>query len=233
MSAEPIARRAEHIFAFDERASETPFVDWIWRTRSEPVDAFMSIAEPRWEIVVTLQHGKPIVTIRGAVTSASSVHIPQDADFFGMRFRLGAFVPALAANRLVDAWYTLPQDGNRFLWLDGDYWETPTFENADVFVDRLRRTGMLTRDPIVEDALHGERTRLSKRTLQRRIQRAVGITGGAVRQIQRATAAAGLLEDGATISDTAAQTGYSDPAHMSRSLRRFVGYTPGMLAGET
>jgi AraC-like DNA-binding protein len=233
MHGEPASKRAEYIFAFDERASETPFVDWIWRTRSEPVETFMSIAEPRWEIVVTRQHGKPMVTIRGGVTAASSVHIPQDADFFGMRFRLGAFMPGLAAHRLVDAWHSLPQNGNRFLWLDGDYWETPTFENADVFIDRLRRAGMLTRDPVVEAALNGERIRLSKRTLQRRIYRAVGITGGAVRQIQRAKTAAGLLGGGATIADAASRAGYADPAHMSRSLRRLVGYTPKMLAGET
>lgn len=233
MHAAPASKRAEYIFAFDERASETPFVDWIWRTRSEPVEAFMSVAEPRWEIVVTRQHGKPMVTIRGAVTAASSVHIPQDADFFGMRFTLGAFMPGLAAHSLTDAWHTLPQNGNRFLWLDGDYWETPTFENADVFIERLRRAGMLTRDPVVEAALNGERTRLSKRTLQRRIYRAVGISGGAVRQIRRASDAAQFLEEGASISETAARVGYSDPAHMSRSLRRLVGYTPKMLAGES
>src|SRR5206468_4004694 len=99
-------------------------------------------------------------------------------------------------------------------------------ENADTFVDRLVRDGLLAREPVVEAALHGRLNELSLRSVQRRFLRATGLTHGTVFQIKRAHQAAALLQQGVSILDTVDQAGYADQPHLTRSLKRFLGHTP-------
>src|SRR5581483_5960200 len=118
--------------------------------------------------------------------------------------------------------------------LDGATWEIPDYENADVFVNRLANRGLIATDRLVTDVLQGEPARLSKRSIERRIRRATGLTFGHIRQIERARDAVALLEQGVSILDTVARAGYADQPHLSRSLRRFMGRTPGQIvAGRT
>jgi methylphosphotriester-DNA--protein-cysteine methyltransferase len=66
--------------------------------------------------------------------------------------------------------------------------------------------------------------------VQRRFQRATGMSHGLIAQIERAQRAAALLAQGVSILDTVEQAGYADQPHLTRSLRRFVGRTPAELA---
>jgi methylphosphotriester-DNA--protein-cysteine methyltransferase len=58
------------------------------------------------------------------------------------------------------------------------------------------------------------------------------LTLGAIKQIDRAYKATALLDAGATILDVVTQAGYADQAHLTRSLIRFMGQTPGRIATE-
>jgi methylphosphotriester-DNA--protein-cysteine methyltransferase len=62
--------------------------------------------------------------------------------------------------------------------------------------------------------------------VERRILRSTGLTRTAIKQIERAHAAVQLLDHGVPILDTVAQAGYADQAHLTRSLKRFIGQTP-------
>ena len=88
------------------------------------------------------------------------------------------------------------------------------------------REGLIVRDPLVESALHGRVHDLSVRSVERRVLRSTGLTRTAIRQIERAHAAVQLLDQGLSILDTVAQAGYADQAHLTRSLKRFIGQTP-------
>jgi methylphosphotriester-DNA--protein-cysteine methyltransferase len=63
------------------------------------------------------------------------------------------------------------------------------------------------------------------------VLRATGLTQDAIRQIERARRAADLLDRGESIAETVARAGYADQAHLTRSLKRFVGETPGQIVG--
>ncbi len=65
-------------------------------------------------------------------------------------------------------------------------WQFPSFENADTFVDRLVRGGLVVRDLDEDAALHCKPVGMSPRTLQRRFLQAIGLTQAAVREIERA-----------------------------------------------
>jgi hypothetical protein len=62
----------------------------------------------------------------------------------------------------------LPQAGNNSFWLDGSAWEFPSFENADTFINRLVREGLLACDPLLDVALREQPSFMSRRTIQRR-----------------------------------------------------------------
>jgi methylphosphotriester-DNA--protein-cysteine methyltransferase len=124
----------------------------------------------------------------------------------------------------------LPEATGRSFWLGGSTWEVPTYENADTFINRLSRAGLLVRDPLVEEVLHEVPLDLSPRALQYRFQRATGLTRKAVQQIQRAWQAAALLEQGTPILEAAYQLGYFDQAHLTNSLKRYMGQTPAQIS---
>jgi AraC-like DNA-binding protein len=223
--------RAARIFIFEERGSGSPVVEKIWRTRSAPFESFISVAASHWEMVVTRQDGRTSLTVRGPETRATISPIPENARFFGIQFRLGTFMPGLPLEQLVDNSRTLPEATRESFWLNGSAWEVPSYDNADVFIERLVREGLLIRDPVVEAVLQGQRNELSARSVQRRMLRATGLTAGAIRQIERANKAAELLDNGATILDTVERAGYADQPHLSRSLRRFIGQSPKRVRG--
>ncbi len=222
-------KRAAKLFAFEQRPSDSPFVEQVWRTRSEPAEAFISVAVTHWELVVTRQRGSTSVAVRGPETKATTAPIPADAEFFGIQFRLGSFTPALPMRQLVDGSITLPEATGGSFWLNGSVWQVPDYDDADVFVNRLVCQGLLVRDPVVEDALGGRPGDLSPRSVQRRVLRATGLTQTAIRQIERAQQAVELLDRGVPIVDAVRRAGYADQAHMTRALKRFVGQTPGQI----
>jgi Helix-turn-helix domain len=206
---------------FDVRHPESSYIEKIWRTTSVPVDTFVSVAVPQWEMVVTSQRGETRMTVRGPETKASMAGIPQDADFVGVQFRLGAFMPKFPLHALVDRWIELPEAARGSFWLDSAIWQFPSFDNADLFVDRLVRHGLLVREVDPGSA---------ERTAQRRSLRSTGLNRRAIWQIERARRAAELIQLGAAPRDVAWRAGYADQAHLTRALKRFVGMTPRQLS---
>jgi AraC-like DNA-binding protein len=217
------------IFAFDERPSDAPLVQKVWRTRSEQAGSFMSRAVSHWEMVVWQHHGTTHVALRGPETMATIADCPADAEFLGIQFKLGAFMPHLRAACLVNSAQPLPEASRASFWLDGTAWELPTFDNADTFVARLVRDGILVQDPVVAAVLDQREPYLSPRAIQYRFVRATGLTHNAIQQIERANQAAALLACGRSIADTVFETGFFDQAHLTRSLKRLIGQTPAEI----
>lgn len=212
-----------------ERLSDSPFVERIWRTQSEKGGFFTSIALSHWELVVWRQFGKINLTMRGPETKATTAPVPEDAEFFGIIFKHGAFMPHLPIGALVDNQVSLPEATNQSFWLNSSTWELPNFENADTFVQRLVRAGVLAREPVVDAVLRGQSADMSLRSMQRRLVRATGLTHTAIRQIERARRATILLKEGVSILDTVHQLGYADQSHLTRALKHLIGRTPSQL----
>lgn len=94
---------------FDDRPSDSPFVERIWRSRSERAGTFTSIAMSHWEMVVTRYNDNTFFTLRGPESKATPLHLSSvGAEWFGIRFRLGTVMPYLPASHLVDADLNLP-----------------------------------------------------------------------------------------------------------------------------
>lgn len=218
------------MISFDEqRLSDSPFVERVWRSHSEGDGAFLSIAESRWEIVVTKLNGKMTLIVRGPETKATPAYCPADGEWLGIRFKLGTVMPDLPASTLVDGALALPEATSHSFWLHGSAWQFPDYENADTFVERLVRAGLLVREPAVDTALQGQLQDLSPRSVQRRFLQVAGVTQSAARQIERARYATLLLQQGVSIPDTIYEAGYFDQPHLTRALKYFIGQTPAQI----
>jgi hypothetical protein len=188
------------------------------------------VAASHFEMAVTRHGTKTFLTLRGPETKATSADCPADGEWLGIRFKLGTFIPALLPGNLLDRRdVTLPGASKHAFWLNGSAWEYPEFENADVFVARLVRKGVIARDAIVDDVRHNHPQTLSLRSTQRHFLRATGMTHSTWRQIERARHATNLLKEGVSILDTVDQAGYFDQSHLTRSLTLRIGQTPAEI----
>ena len=215
------------ILTFVDRPSDSPFVDRIWRSRSERGGKFLSIAQSHFEIAVTRHHGRTFVTLRGPETTATTADCPADGEWLGIRFKPGVFMPRLTPGELKDRRdVTLPAATAQAFWLNGSAWEYPDFENADTFVARLARQGIIARDFVVDAMLQDRPLKLPLRSMQRHFVRSTGITHRTLRLIERARYATMLLTNGVPILDAVHESGYFDQPHLTRSLKSLVGATP-------
>lgn len=218
---------------FEGRTSDSPYIEMVWRGRVERDYAPVCPADVRWNLLFVKENGKVEVTAEGATTQFVPKVQFEGREFLVIKFKLGVFMPYLPAEDIVNTDALLPEAGTQSkFWLDGSAWELPDFENVEVFVERLVRENVLVVDPVVSGVIQNEPQAWSSRTVRRRFLQATGLTPKIIQQIERALEASAMLGQGTSILDTAYELGYADQAHMTRSLRRFLGYTPSQIAGD-
>jgi hypothetical protein len=220
----------QEVLTFEARLSDSPLVERVWTSRSERGGPFLSIAACHFEMAVTRHEGRTFMTLRGPETVATAAECPAGGEWLGIRFRLGTFMPRFAPGDLSNRRdVTLPGAATRSFWLNGSAWEYPDFENAETFVARLVRKGLIARDRSVGAILSGEGPGGSLRSTQRHFLRTTGLTYSMARQIERARYATHLIAHGTSILDAVHEAGYYDQPHLTRSLKRFVGQTPAEI----
>jgi AraC-like DNA-binding protein len=217
------------ILSFEERLSDSPLVERVWRSWSDRGGAFVSVATTNLEIVISRLRGRSFVTLRGPETRPSLIDCPADGEWVAVRFRPGVRLRGLHAAAMLDRNIDLPLASSGRFSLHGEDWSPPDYDDAEALVGRLVRGGVLALDPIVDAAIAEDDPRVTPRSVQRRFLAATGLTCGRVRQIHRARQAALMLRGGASILDAAFACGYYDQAHLTRALGAFIGQTPARI----
>lgn len=212
-----------------QRRSESRLVESVWSTQSDKAGSFTSISTVVWSMVIAKYNGRISMSLHGPETGATHKEFPAEAEWFGIAFKLGTFVPYIPFGAFTDGIVVLPEVGGRFFSLCQSAWEFPTYDNADTFVDRLVRAGILVHDPLLNTVHQESSPALSLRAVQYRVLRATGLSQRTIRQIERARHAATLLKQGVSILDTVYEAGYSDQPHLTRSLKHFIGQTPAEI----
>jgi len=214
---------------YEERLSDSQFIERIWRTASDLDDVCLAIADGRWDMMFFSHAGRCQVMITGPQTTAITIPHAAGAEWLGIRFRLGVTMQHVAIPALVNEGVDLPKATHHSFWLDNAAWSLPDYENADTFVERLARRDLLAGDTVVQSALDGEAQPWSPRALQYRFQQTIGLTAKTIQQIERAQSAVVLLQQGTSIADVVFQLGYYDQPHLTNALRRFMGRTPAQI----
>ncbi len=214
---------------FEIRASDSPFVERIWRSYTERAGSFTSISAACWTMVISKYNGRTGISFHGPKTRATFKDFPEDLEWFGIDFKLGTIMPHLPPDSIMDGCITLPEAADYSFWLGSSAWQFPNYENADTFVNRLVQEDLLMCDPVVNAISQGKSPTISLRTVQYRFLHSTGLSQRTIRQIERARYAAALLKQGVSIFDTVYDAGYSDQPHLTRSLKYFIGYTPAEI----
>jgi hypothetical protein len=218
---------------FEDRASDSRYVERIWRSRSGSGGLFLSMAEGNIELVVTRLPGFLAVTLRGPVSRGSFVECPPNGEWLAIRFRLGTYFPRIATAALIDRQdIQLPVLPNGRFWFSDLTWEIPSYDNAEALVVRLARSNVIARSHSTDAAVEGDIDWMSRRSVQRHFRRVTGMTLGSYQQIQRARHAAALLTNGSSVLNAAFDAGYFDQAHLTRSFKQLIGITPARLVRE-
>ncbi len=217
------------IVDFEERVSDSVFMDMVWRGRTVSAGSRLAPAGSCWGMLFEKQGRRTRLSIVGPMTKALPMPYAGELEFFVIKFKAGTYMPHLPIKTFLDAVITLPEASDTSFWLNGSAWQFPDYGNAETFVDRLVRKGMLVRDGVVDAVLQSQPLPLSTRSVQRRFLFATGLTHNSIRQISRARQAMMLLQRGASILDTVHEAGYTDQPHLTKSLKHFIGQTPAQI----
>src|SRR5437879_4363094 len=83
------------LIVFEDRSSDSPMVERVWRSHSEHAGSFLSVAASHFEMAVTRLRGRTFLTLRGPETKATTAECPAEGEWLGIRFKLGTFMPRL------------------------------------------------------------------------------------------------------------------------------------------
>jgi hypothetical protein len=208
---------------FHHRPGELPWIQRVWWCRSAGETSMTSVARAEWDLVLCAGPDGVSVSLQGAESAASRAPVPPASSFVGVRFALGVSLAAHPAATIVDTSVPLGAGDDGLLGRHG----AGRLEAGDAegLVSDLVARGVL----VTAELPPRERT---TRTAQRHHRASTGLTHGLVRQIDRARSAAAWLRAGEAWPAVVDEFGYVDQAHLCRSMRRFVGHTPGELGAD-
>ncbi len=217
---------------YEERSSDSPYVETVMYGQTVGDGSTIRPAEIHWHMVAVRHHGHAQLLVVGPWTTAGMASWGADAEILWIKFKLGTFMPRWPTKKLLDMETILPEASGNAFWLNGSAWPLPDYNNVETFVNRLVRDDVLVCDPVANAALQDQQLpEMPPRTVRHRFLRATGLTQSHIRQMKRAQQAEALLRQGVSILDTVFEAGYYDQPHLTRSLKRFVGYTPAEIAG--
>ncbi|MDR7299319.1 AraC-like DNA-binding protein [Pelomonas aquatica] len=191
----------------------------------------VDVARPdgTWDLV--FRQGRDGLMVLQTGQTDHVVHLPIEAGdrYFCIAFRPEVYMPQRPGARMTNRGHVHALAGRRDCVIDGQRLELPTFDNAEHFVLALARHGLLEVDGLLRRAAESGWRNLDDRSLQRHSAHVTGLSPKKLQQIVRADVAARLLQQGVRPAEVAVELGYSDQAHLSHSLRRILGATPGQL----
>lgn len=179
-----------------------------------------------WDIVIIRRGGVPYVLRTGQTTHPVTFEHGADDELLVISFKPQSFMPLMPGDVMRDEGVLLEPFGRAGFWIGTDVREIPTLENADVFVERLLRDGIVDSNALVASVVDGEPKAMSERTLQRHFLRTTGLTYKHFTLVQRAQRAVELIQSGRPAVDVALEVGFADQAHMINSLKSIMGRTP-------
>jgi AraC-like DNA-binding protein len=215
----------------EERLADSPLVAKVRRARYTADAREMALPDGSWDLLFLRRGDGPLIAIQtGQIATPLAVEGRAGDEMLTIAFRPEVYMPRLPGRLTVGQGVPRPVERDRCFRIDDERFEVPRFDNVEQLVAAMARKGLLERDPVVSRALQGARQRIDERSIQRHFAAVTGLGLKAFQQIARANEAAHLLRQGQSPSQVAAELAFSDQAHLSHSLKRLLGQTPGQIA---
>lgn len=217
------------IINLEQRSSDSPYVEAVMCGCTAVAGSTIRPAESHWHMVFVKVNGRTHSLVVGPLTTSGLASWGDGAEILWVKFKMGTFMPHWPTRKFLDSEKNLPGAAHNAFWLHSSTWQLPDYDNVETFVDWLVRDELLVSDPVVNAVLQDRTPDVSSRTIRHRFLQVTGLSHNYIRQMKRAQQAAALLEQGVAILDAVYELGYYDQPHLTRSLKQFVGYTPGHI----
>ncbi len=211
--------------------ADSPLVAKVRRIRHAADAREVALPDGSWDLLFVRRGDGPLMVIQtGQIAAPLAVDSRAGDEMLTIAFKPEVYMPRLPGRMTFSQGLVCPVEADRSFWIGPERFEVPSFDNVEHLVAALARKGVLERDPVVSRALQGVRQRLDERSIQRHFAEVTGLSLKAFQQIARAHEAARLLREGQTASQVAAELEFTDQAHLTHSLKRFLGQTPRQIA---
>lgn len=214
------------------RPSDSPHILGVTR-RHYTGNTDVTVPDCCWDILVIKQHDQTEVILTGTITQPIPLEFAPGTEVMNITFQPDTFLSEFPAPKMLNNGLVLRPAGKNKVRLGSDIVEIPSFDNAEEFVNKLCKIGAMKNDSIVSGILDGKPLASSERSVQRHFMQTTGLTLKFMQQVQRAQLAVDMLRAGHRIVDIAHTLGYTDQAHMTRSLKGIMGITPAAIAQDT
>lgn len=226
-----MGQAAQQTIVEEERAADSPLVAKIRRARYTADARETALPDGSWDLLFVRRGSGPLMVIQtGQIAAPLDVDGRAGDEMLTIAFKPEVYMPRLPGRMTLNQGVSRPVEQDRSFWIDAERFEIPSFDNVEQLVAALARKGLLERDPVVSRALQGARQRLDERSIQRHFAEVTGLGLKSFQQIARAHEASRLLREGQSAAQVAAELGFSDQAHLTHSLKRFLGQTPRQIA---
>lgn len=209
------------------RKPDNPYIETIWHTKNLTDGVYMATPDGSWDFIVMLgADGSKQMMLAGQATKTQPVPYTAGSGGMVISFTPGAYLQGYDLSAIVDSSEILPNaDDDHFIFL-GHVFAFPTFDNAEELIDEMVQLGILKSDRVVDGALQGTAPAMSDRAKQRHFAKTTGLTQKSFEQIERVKQAVAQLKQGKKPAEVAADLGYTDQAHMTRSIKKLMDTTP-------
>lgn len=188
---------------YEERGSESPFIECTYRARAVNDERYLVPATEHWDIWFGREpDGETIAGLSGPSLGHRWVASVVGQYGWGVQLRAHMVVLGVSKRLLLGGEAKLPVVGGR-IELSEQWVTVPDFDELDTFVDDLVARGILRSDDDVRRALSGDESGYSERQWQRRARETTGMTRKQIAQITRARQAFELLQQGLTPAECA------------------------------
>lgn len=214
---------------YEERQLDSPHIECVWQARAVREERYLTPAVEYWDIWFARQpDGEEVAGLSGPSVGHRWIASVVGEHGWGVQLRAHVVVPGVSKRLVLGGEQRLPvEDG--LVQIGRHRLPFPEFEELETFVDRLLDLDVLRSDDDVRRMLSGDDTGYSERNWQRRVRDATGLTRKQISQLVRAREAFELLQQGVPPAECAMRCGFSDQAHLTRSLGAFHGQTPARI----
>ncbi len=207
---------------------QSPYIIGVTQHTYAENEKAVTVPDGCWDIVIIKQNDETQVLLTGAITRPIPLDFPAGTEVMNIAFRPEIF-HAIPATEMLNEGKFLPMFGKKAFTFGDSVLEIPTFDNAEAFVEKMLQAKLLQSDKLVSRFLDGRPMAASDRSVQRHFLQATGMTMKFMQQVLRAQAAEDMLKQGMRIADVAHNLGFTDQAHMTRSLKGILGVTPAAI----
>lgn len=212
-----------------EPRGDDPFVSAVWCAEVAEPESYPDPATEHWGIAFTACPDRSIrAELSGPLPGPRTLAGVPGERHWGVELRPDIVVTGYDKAAMVGSLVPLAVAGDRFA-LAGRLHRVPAFDRLTAFVHSLADRGALRVDADTRRMLGGDTGGWSERSRQRRIKAVTGLTRVRIDQVVRAREASRALRAGLAPGRVAAELGYADQAHLTRSLVALRAERPSAL----